>query len=211
MGELCSCGGHIADGKHALDRRAHMFVDGDAPAIEFECEFPAEEASCGRGASGGYQHGVRLDAEFAAFCAVADAQRAVRRALDRLYERIGHDGATALLGCHREALAELAIHGRQNARGGFEDGDLGSEGGVDSRELHADHAAPNDHETVEFGHGFEQIVRGEHAVLVDAGDRGHRGVGAGRDDEVVGGKLAHCAVGRRHRDGAEPRDGSRAA
>ena len=76
----------------------------------------------------------------------------------------------------RQILAQLPVHGGQQAVHALDNGDVAAQVVVEGGELHADHAAPDDDNgPVQVVAALQQLVRGEHAGQVQSGNRGSCG------------------------------------
>ena len=98
-----------------------------------------------------------------------------------------------------QTLAQLPLQGGQGGGGRLQNGDAGACGGPDTRQLHPDHSAADDGQTVQGTQIGQQAVAGDYTGCVQAGDGGQGGLGARGDQDV--GRLVGRAPAS-HRVGA---------
>ena len=125
-------------------------------------------------ASGCGKHAVNRKLLLGALLVQVGERHLAGLALDFLDVHLGFDLHTDLLAEHGHALRDFLVHGRKNAVGHFKNVDLESQVGVQAGNLHADDAAADDGDRLEFRRiVFKKVVGGVHAGAVDAGD-GHQ-------------------------------------
>lgn len=138
-------------------------------------------------ATDGDKHARRRDAAFLSLCFVVDGE-VVALFGDFLHHGGGTELDAPFFQDHGEVLGDLLIHNGKDPVKRLHDGNLASEGGVDAGDLHADHAAADDHKGGEHrGTARKKLVRGHDAGKGQTRDGRLCGNRAGGEDHPVGG------------------------
>ncbi len=186
--------GTVADGVNVLDRRAAMFVCGDALAlVELDADRFEAQSLDGRAATDRDEHEIRINR-----LAVAEVhgQRAslVFHLLALLLE-VKSDPALAKL--LRELFRRVRVFLRDQRRQHLDDRHLAAEAIEDRCELAADDAAAEHDESLRDFRLREQSL-GVHApVGIEALDRGTKRERARRDDRMLEGDVLAALDGDR--------------
>src|SRR5262245_17480268 len=190
---------HVADGGDAIHVRAVVLVDFDVLLLQFDAEGLDSQSLGHRAAASRYQQVVG----FETFGLAARARR-INRDHGFIHDglrhlRAGVGGNSLLLERPRELCRDRIVLDRHQARQQLDDCHFAAEAVEDRRELHADGAAAEDHDSP--GHLFEvnRLVARDDSRVIDRDARHASRRRARRDDDVL--RLQRLLVAARDRHG----------
>ena len=187
MGQLDAAGPGVADDIQVGQAGAAGRISRDAAALKVRAVIPGKQPLGGGAAAGGDQHALGAHPGGIALCIGILHQKPALCLADLLHCGLCGNRHALLFQGGGQPLAQLPVHGGQQAVGQFQNRHPAAEGTVHAGHLNADDPAADDDQR---GQGFaparQQVIAGVHAGQLPAGDGRQRGDGPGGSDDVGG-------------------------